>query len=95
MKVKVIHRPLRQYPVGHELEIANLLGRKLIHAKRVELVEQSTPQYQTRMMQAAPLSDLVHRGPVPQTSFNPEAPYGYKADGTPRLRPGRAPKAEN
>lgn len=38
----------------------------------------SQPTYQTRMMQAAPA--------VPATDL---APYGYKADGTPRKRPVR------
>lgn len=37
--------------------------------------EPTQPVYQTRMMQAAPAAD--------------PAPYGYKADGTPRKRPGR------
>lgn len=36
------------------------------------------PTYQTRMMQAAPV-----------TAAADPAPYGYKADGTPRKRPGR------
>lgn len=57
-------------------------------ARMVGKVEAAAPQYQTRMMTAEPVQ-YTRSEPVEA------APYGYKADGTPRLRPGRAPKAEN
>ena len=59
-----------------------LIGRGLVREVSDEAPAQ--PVYQTRMMQAAPA--VVAAEP---------APYGYKADGTPRKRPGRpAVKAE-
>lgn len=42
--------------------------------------EAGTTTYQTRAMQAAPAAEPVI------------APYGYKADGTPRLRPAPPPR---
>lgn len=44
-------------------------------------------EYLTRDMRAAQ--------PAPAPAVDPAAPYGLKEDGTPRLRPARAPKAGN
>jgi hypothetical protein len=57
------------------------LAKVLVKKGLVRIVEQSAQvaapaAYETRMLQAAPS----------------EAPYGYKADGTPRLRPGHPVK---
>lgn len=57
------------------------LAKVLVKKGLVRIVEaeaRAPAAYETRMLQAAPA----------------EAPYGYKADGTPRLRPGRPAKAE-
>lgn len=56
-----------------------LIGKGLARAVDEEATTPATPTYQTRMMQAAPAE---------------AAPYGYKADGTPRKRPGRPAAAE-
>jgi hypothetical protein len=53
-----------------------LVSRGLVREVSGEVTAQ--PVYQTRMMQAAPVAPVAD-----------PAPYGYKADGTPRLRPGR------
>jgi hypothetical protein len=46
------------------------------------------------MMQAAPAAPVQHTRTEPVVESPVEAaPYGYKADGTPRKRPGR-PAAE-
>ena len=55
-----------------------LIGRGL--ARAVGEDEKAPAAYETRMLTAAP--------PVTVQNPNP-APYGYKADGTPRKRPGR------
>ena len=74
-----------------EVEVLRDGSRRLMHrqlakvlAKKgmVRIVDAEAPApaaYETRMLQAAPAES---------------APYGYKADGTPRMRPGRPAKAE-
>lgn len=64
-----------------KLLIGRGLAREVVESRQI-LPEPAVPAaqtYQTRVMTAAPA----------------DAPYGYKADGTPRKRPGRpaAPKA--
>lgn len=59
-----------------------LVDRGLAHAVEAGENTSTSQTYQTRMMQAAK--------PVPTVVVDP-APYGYKADGTPRKRPGRPP----
>lgn len=60
---------------------------KILIAKGIGKEAQVDLQYQTRMMTAQPVQ-YTRSEPVEA------APYGYKQDGTPRQRPGRAPKAE-
>lgn len=66
-----------------ELELKN--GKRRSFAAPVAKVLMSrgmgkeVPTYQTRMMTAE----------APKSQEKEEAPYGYKADGTPRQRPGR------
>ena len=66
------------------------------------------PFYATRMLTAAPVAPVVTRSVDPEPEQAAEtteavespaeeseiAPYGYKADGTPRKRPGRPASAE-
>jgi hypothetical protein len=58
-----------------------LIGRGL--ARAVGDGEKTPPTYETRMLTA--VTQTVVQAPAPTL----EAPYGYKADGTPRKRPGR------
>jgi len=69
-------------------QLAKVLAKKGL-VRYAEDKESAAPMYETRMLQARPSYDVKY-------SSNPEtaAPYGYKADGTPRLRPGRPAKAE-
>ena len=90
MKMKAINKPWRGTAVGEEFEASPGHARFLQRIKRAEPVGLG---YQTRMMTAeAPKA----AEPVQYTRTEPveEAPYGYKTDGTPRQRPGRAPKVE-
>ena len=60
-------------------QLAKVLVKKGV-VRIVEAEAEAAPAvYETRMLQSAPAES---------------APYGYKADGTPRLRPGRPAKAE-
>lgn len=58
-----------------------LIGRGL--ARAVGEVEKAPVSYETRMLTAA------NPAVVQVPTATPEAPFGYKADGTPRKRPGR------
>lgn len=67
---------------GRQRTVNGKVGKLLIGRGLAREVGEAAPSYQTRMLTAAtPAAD--------------PAPYGYKADGTPRKRPGRpaAPKA--
>lgn len=58
-----------------------LIGRGL--ARAVSDGEKTQPTYETRMLTAATQTAVQASAPTQG------APYGYKADGTPRKRPGR------
>lgn len=59
-----------------------LIGRGLARAVGDD---EKTPQpYETRMLTASTQTVVQARAPAL------DAPYGYKADGTPRKRPGRS-----
>lgn len=77
MQIKLKNGRIQRYPdaIGKVL-VARGIGEEI-------KAEEATGTYQTRMMTAA--SPTAALTPVP------EAPYGYKADGTPRKRPGRSP----
>lgn len=65
---------------------------KVLIARGVGKEVDSSLQYQTRMMTAEQPSPERARAMVgdPRVGVSVEtAPYGYKADGTPRKRPGR------
>lgn len=68
MKVTPVNKKFGKYAPGDEFDFPDKAARIFIKAGK--LSEVKVPEYQTRMMEAAP--------------------YGYKADGTPRKRPGRA-----
>ena len=73
MQIKLKNGRVQRYPdaVGRVL-IARGIGVEVDAAPRAEVATQA---YQTRMLTAAPAQ-----------AADP-APYGYKADGTPRKRP--------
>lgn len=72
-----------KYRVGDVFEFPDKAARIFIKARKLAAVEAGAPTYQTRAMQAEPVAAIIVQ----------EAPYGLKADGTPRKRPGR-PAAE-
>lgn len=83
MQIKLKNGRVRRYPdaIGKVL-VARGIGEEV-------KAEEVAGTYQTRMLTAAAPTVSV----IPAATT--EAPYGYKADGTPRKRPGRpaAPKA--
>ena len=80
-----------KYKTGSVREVSKVIGMRLVAAGIADIVadDKIAPTYQTRMMQAEPITQTVNMfiDPVP-------APYGYKADGTPRKRPGRPASVE-
>lgn len=91
-----------KYKTGSVREVSKAIGMRLIAAGIADAVdaEKTAPTYQTRMMQAEPMAVTVNK---PIVSVDHEtgvveleqpAPYGYKADGTPRKRPGRTKASE-
>lgn len=81
MKVTPVEKKFGKYKPGDVFDFPDKPAKVFIKlGKLKEAGVVAPPQtYQTRMMTAAP---VVAADPAP----NP-APYGYKADGTPRLRP--------
>lgn len=83
MKVTPVNRKFGKYEPGDEFDMPTKAAKVFIKAKKLKAVDEGQPvaaPYQTRAMQAAP-------APAPAV-----APYGYKADGTPRLRPAPPPR---
>jgi hypothetical protein len=68
---------------GRRTKVPDQAGRALVKLGRAIEVQEAQAQagYSTRMMQA-----------VAPAASNAAAPYGYKADGTPRKRPAPAPR---
>ena len=84
MKVTPAKKKFGKYSPGDVFELKDRTAKLLIKVGKLREADEvpepsrtisSRPQYQTRDMQAATVA-----APDP-------APYGYKADGTPRLRP--------
>lgn len=89
MKVTPINRSFGRHKPGEVFDFPDKAARLFIKVGKLREADSSLG-YQTRMMQAEPL-----RATTLEAAVEPEeAPYGYKADGTPRKRPGRAPSAE-
>ena len=86
MKVTPVKKKFGRYQPGEEFELPDRAAKIFIKVRKLAAVTASQG-YQTRMLSAEPVQ-YTRSEPVEA------APYGYKADGTPRLRPGRAPKAE-
>lgn len=82
MHVTPTDRKFGKYKPGDVFQLPDKAARVFIKVGKLKEVEGAAVEgYQSRMMQAAPASAPV------------AAPYGFKADGTPRLRPGRRPAA--
>lgn len=87
MKVTPIKKKFGKHQVGDVFDLPDRTARIFIKAKKLEQVSDApAPTYQTRMMQADPVAPPRQAKPVDP------APYGYKADGTPRKRPAPAPR---
>lgn len=84
MKVTPVSKKFGKYRPGDEFDLPDRAAKVFVRAGRLKKVE-SAPTYKTRMMTAAP--------PIRAEQPDP-APYGYKADGTPRKRPGRPAASE-
>ncbi len=86
MKVTPLNKKFGKYAPGDVFELPNGSAKLLIKIGKLAAVETAALGYQTRMMSATSSVTAAQDEP---------APYGYKADGTPRKRPGRpAAKAE-
>jgi len=107
MLVTPIGRKFGKHQPGDVFELRDKTANLLI--KVGKLAEARSQTYQTRDMQPAAVSltrpvelnvvlsdDDVWTSPVDETvsEASEEAPWGYKTDGTPRKRPGRAPSSE-
>lgn len=78
MKVTPVNRNFGKYAPGDEFELKDKAAKIFIKVGKLREVVPAMG-YQTRMMAAAPAAVVE-----PDAE---KAPYGYKADGTPRLRP--------
>lgn len=81
MKVTPTNRAFGKYKPGDVFDLPDKTAKLFIKVGKLKEADVVAPPqtYQTRMLTAAPaLSDELPPDP---------APYGYKADGTPRLRP--------
>lgn len=97
MKVTPVSRKFGKYAPGDVFELKDKTAKLLIKVGKLREpdVTQAAPVYQTRMLQAAAEHDVNQAVVVEVVTAMMDAPYGYKADGTPRLRPGRpAAKSE-
>jgi hypothetical protein len=97
MKVTPINKKFGKYAPGDEFDLPDRIAKVLVKVGKLQEVNANAPVYQTRMMTAEPERrfTVTTEEYIPgKVQFAEEAPYGYKADGTPRLRPGRPAKAE-
>lgn len=102
MKVTPTKKKFGKYAVGDVFELPSRTAKVFIKVGTLRAADASietveVPVYATRMMQAATVdmkSGVVTFDEPPAAGTTTDAPYGYKADGTPRLRPGRPAKSE-
>jgi hypothetical protein len=110
MQVTPINRKFGKYAPGDVFELRDKTAKALIKVGKLAEAPavQANPQtYMTRNLRAAPAPVVVetrsHEAPVDDVAEEvaeesvetvEEAPYGYKADGTPRKRPGRPAASE-
>ena len=89
MKVTPLNRKFGKYAVGEVFELKDKAAKIFIKLGKIQAAPDPVNTYQTRMLQSdAP--QAWHGAEVVAV----EAPYGYKADGTPRKRPGRPAASE-
>lgn len=90
MKVTPIGKSFGKYKPGDEFDLPDKAAKLFIKVKKLqEVVRSDVPAlgYQTRMMTAVPVAEASPAVAATAKVSDEEAPYGYKADGTPRLRP--------
>lgn len=98
MKVTPVSRKFGKYAPGDVFELKDKTAKLLIKVGKLREPNEraiAVPSYQTRMMQAEEPARSYVAVMKEEAEEAPEAPYGYKADGTPRLRPGRPAKASD
>lgn len=96
MKVTPVSRKFGKYAPGDVFTspFSPKMTKVLIKLGKLEEAKESAPAspvYKTRVMRAE--TDTITLTEVVSVEVD-AAPYGYKADGTPRLRPGRPAKSE-
>lgn len=99
MKVTPVGKKFGKYAPGQEFELPDKTAKVFVKIGKLQKVE---PKYQTRMMTAeapaipARVEPAAEAAPqtAPESAPEDPAPYGYKADGTPRKRPGRPAASE-
>jgi hypothetical protein len=98
MRVTPTKKKFGKYMPGDEFDLPDKAAKVFVKIGKLKRVK--NPGYLTRMMTAEPVvanevadvaDNAVVDDPVTETDdeTTEEAPYGYKADGTPRKRPGR------
>jgi hypothetical protein len=107
MEVTPVNRKFGAHMPGDTFKLPDAVAKVFIKKGRLAEAKQSAPvksqSYATRDMRAAPVAYVA---PEPEAAEveeareadasveEVEAPYGYKADGTPRKRPGRPAASE-
>lgn len=97
MKVTPVNKKFGKYAPGDVFDFPDKPAKVFIKIGKLEQVHAAAPTYQTRMMTAEPLvavSPVVTFQAQTIEAGTDPAPYGYKADGTPRKRPGRTKASE-
>lgn len=93
MQIEMTKTGKRKNVSAHVAKV--LISRNLARAvEEDQVAEAVAPTYQTRMMTAeAPVARKVTKKATKQVGSTDAAPYGLKADGTPRKRPAPQRKA--
>jgi hypothetical protein len=96
-RVRVIDRALTGRAVGQEFECPANVANALVLMRRAEylttaMVASRLPAILVAVVDPAKdVAQQMDTGNAQDAPALDAAPYGYKSDGTPRKRPGRAP----
>ena len=87
MKVTPVNKKFGKYSPGDPFDLPDKAAKLLIKVGKLKAFDAGSQVYRTRVMQPQEQMQMQ------KVAMQAEAPWGYKADGTPRKRPGR-PAAE-
>jgi len=101
MKVTPVNKKFGKFSPGESFDLPDKTAKIFVKLGKLAKVEdQPAMMYATRMLQAAAGDAVGYRytpasaNAIAVDEGPTNAPYGYKADGTPRQRPGRPAKSE-